>query len=541
MAQKGINFKITAVNKTKQAFSQIGRGLKSITRAVFSFKSAIAGVVGIGALGLLVRNSLVATDRLGKMSNVLGIAVKDLQTLKLAAEIGGIQFETLGKGVKRLIDNFGDFQQGLGEATVTFKALGITQEMANSVSGNQMAILGMIADRLSLVTNKTDKLKFATEIFGGRASDLINVLDGGSDALKRFAIESDRFGSLTADQVKAVENFNDSVTRLKTVFMNVVNQFVANISPAFLHFSEVIREKVLSSIEESRGSIAQMTTVGAKDLIDFGIKTVRTFEYMVKSVGEFTVAIRRALEVVQHPFSAKNRKQIEDFKFSLDGVVAVMEEFKKDTDKLGGSIDNNNEAMKHAGNTADTLNKEYTRLKDQLGRLEQAGDTFGSSIAKNFENAVFMGQKLSDTLKKVAQDIIRIAYTTAITKPLGEALGRGISGAMGGLSDAIFGGATTPKKAQFGTSYARAGRPMMVGEMGAEIFTPRVSGSVTPNHALGNSVQVVQKINIMPSVSDVAKAEIFGMLPLIKQEAVNGVIEARNRGGVVAKAMGVRA
>ena len=94
------------------------------------------------------------------------------------------------------------------------------------LSGDQMAILGLIADRLSLVENKTLKLKFATEIFGGRASDLINVLDGGSEALQKFALESDRFGSLNQQQVKAVENFNDSVTRLKTVFTNLTNLVV---------------------------------------------------------------------------------------------------------------------------------------------------------------------------------------------------------------------------------------------------------------------------------------------------------------------------
>ena len=82
MAQKGINFKITAINKTKTAFAQIGRGLKGVTKAVFSFKTALTGVIGAGALGLLIKQSLTATDRLGKMSNVLGIAVKDLQTLK---------------------------------------------------------------------------------------------------------------------------------------------------------------------------------------------------------------------------------------------------------------------------------------------------------------------------------------------------------------------------------------------------------------------------------------------------------------------------
>ena len=155
MAQKGINFKITAVNKTKQAFGQIGRGLKGLTKAVFNFKTALTGAVGIAGLGLLIRNSLIATDRLGKMSGVLGIAVKDLQTLKLASEINGIEFETFAKATRRLVDNFGDFLNGTGEATQTFKALGISIKDANAVNGDQMAILGLIADRLDLVENKT--------------------------------------------------------------------------------------------------------------------------------------------------------------------------------------------------------------------------------------------------------------------------------------------------------------------------------------------------------------------------------------------------
>ena len=51
----------------------------------------------------------------------------------------------------------------------------------------------------------------------------------------------------------------------------------------------------------------------------------------------------------------------------------------------------------------------------------------------------------------------------------------------------------------------------------------------------------MQEINIMPSVSETARAEIFGMLPLIKQEALNGVLDARNRGGSFARALGVKA
>ena len=536
MAQKGINFKITAVNKTKQAFGQIGRGLKGITKAVFNFKTALTGAVGIAGMGLLIRNSLIATDRLGKMSGVLGIAVKDLQTLKLASEINGIEFETFAKATRRLVDNFGDFLQGTGEATVTFKALGISVKDANAVNGDQMAILGLIADRLDLVENKTMRLKYAQEIFGGRGAELINVLRGGSEALKAFAIESDRFGSLNSKQVKAVEDFNDSVLRLKTVFMNIVNQIVANVSPAFLRLSRAIREKVLTSIEDANGSIQDFANVGAKDLIDFGIKAVKMFEGLVQGIGDFRVSLLRAIEVLQHPFSKKNRDKIEDYKFSLQGLIETLESFKNNVDVVSDSFGEQDSAMADAGKTANNLKEEYSGVEDRLVRLQNAGEKFGNSIAGNFEKAVFEAKNFRDTLKAIGQDIIKIAYQTAITKPMGEALGGIISSGIGGITDVFF-----PKKAMGGA--VTGGQSYMVGERGAEIFTPNKSGYITPNNKLGgsDSIKVVQEINIMPSVSETARAEIFGMLPLIKQEALNGVMDARNRGGSFARAMGVKA
>ena len=87
--------------------------------------------------------------------------------------------------------------------------------------------------------------------------------------------------------------------------MNIVNQFVANVSPAFLTLSRHIREKVLTAIEDTNGSIQNMANVGAKDLIDFGIKAVKIFEGLVQGIGDFRVSILRAVEVLQHPFSKK--------------------------------------------------------------------------------------------------------------------------------------------------------------------------------------------------------------------------------------------
>ena len=539
MAQKGINFKITAVNKTKQAFGQIGRGLKGITKSVLSFKSALLGAVGVAGMGLLIRNSLIATDRIGKMSGVLGIAVKDLQTLKLASEIGGIEFETFAKATRRLTDNFGDFLNGTGEATATFKALGISQKDANAISGDQMAILGLIADRLDLVENKTLKLKFAQEIFGGRGAELINVLKGGSEALRKFAIESDSFGSLTMQQVKSVEDFNDSVVRLKTVFANIVNVIVADLSPAFTKLSEDIRDLALNQV----GDIQNFGRLFAMSMLDATESLILFGQNVSIAGGNLRIFFKNTADLLDFTKildNIKSGRKFEPFKDFAHEVAPEMSKvlalIRKRILDVSGSIDTNNVSLENAGKKANDLAEEYGFVEDKLVLLDNASNKFGSTIAGNFEKAVFEAKSFRETLANIGQDIIKIAYQVAITQPLGEALGGAISKGIGGIQDVIFG------KRAMGGAVAQ-GQSYLVGERGAEIFTPNKSGYITPNNKLGgsDSIKVVQEINIMPSVSDVAKAEIFGMLPLIKQEALNGVLDARNRGGSVARSLGVRA
>ena len=222
------------------------------------------------------------------------------------------------------------------------------------------------------------------------------------------------------------------------------------------------------------------------------------------------------------------------FRFNDDEVVSTLNTLRGIIEDIGTDTSS---VFNTVGKDADDTNNKIGQLEKTFSRLERAGDNFGSTIASNFEKAVFEGQKFQDTINAIGRDIIKVAYRTAITDPLGKSLGGAISKGIGGISDIIFGGA----KAMGGA--VSQGQSYLVGERGAEIFTPNKSGYITPNNKIGgqDSIKVVQEINIMPSVSETARAEIFGMLPLIKQEALNGVLDARNRGGSFARALGVKA
>ena len=522
-----LKFTISAVDRTKQAFAGIKKGLGSVTSALFNFKTAIAGAVGVGGIGLLVKNSLEATDRIGKLSGVLGISTKDLQTFKLASEIGGIELETFAKGVRRFTDNIGDFKLGVGEAKVSFEQLGISTKDVLAIENDQVALLGLVADKLNEVEDGAIKTKLAIEIFGGRGAELINVLDGGTDALVKFAEESQRFGSLTSGQVKAVENFNDSVVRLKTVFFNLVNQIVANLSPALQTLSDNLRENLLEGFEKAGDgasgfakrfafSILDSIDVALAGLGDFGNTTIKIFNKLIRIFNKL-------------PFTGADVPEIE-FRFDFTN-------FSNKITELRGIIENIGESTESVFGTSPEKIKNTTeqvsKLEDRFKRLQNTSDQFGKTIAQGFERAILEGQKLADTLRQIGQEIIAIALRKTVTEPAGELLGgiikKGIGTIIGGLPERAIGGSV------------KGGSPYIVGEKGAELFVPGRSGTIVPNNAIGGgAVTVNQTINLMPSVTDSVRGEILNALPLIREQSVQAVIEARSRGGVMTKAMGLK-
>ena len=80
---------------------------------------------------------------------------------------------------------------------------------------------------------------------------------------------------------------------------------------------------------------------------------------------------------------------------------------------------------------------------------------------------------------------------------------------------------------------AKAGRSYIVGERGPEMFTPGVSGMVTPNHALGGSTNVVVNVDASGSnvEGDEAQAQQLGQA--ISQAIQAELMEQQRPGGLL--------
>ena len=123
--------------------------------------------------------------------------------------------------------------------------------------------------------------------------------------------------------------------------------------------------------------------------------------------------------------------------------------------------------------------------------------------------------------------------SSVLNKMADAALNMGIFGNIGGgsITGGLLGAITGLFKADGGP--VKGGSSYIVGEKGPEMFTPGVSGMITPNHALGGSTNVV--VNVDASGSAVSGDEREGreLGQVISAAVQSELIRQKRPGGLL--------
>ena len=138
-------------------------------------------------------------------------------------------------------------------------------------------------------------------------------------------------------------------------------------------------------------------------------------------------------------------------------------------------------------------------IETDLGRIAAEA---GNLIAQGFEDAILSGQKLSEVVRSLGRDLVRLVFSQLVTQPLATGIGGAIKSAFGFRA---MGGPVS------------SGSPYVVGEKGPELFVPHASGTIVPNNKMGGASgsgggNVTVNYNIAAGVS---RAEL---VPILEQE-----------------------
>ncbi len=555
MASKGLKFTISAVDRTKAVFKGVGRSVKGLSSAVFSLKGALVGLGGAVVIRSIARTNAKFEDLRSGLASVFGSVEKGNAKFREISDFATrTQFsvedltksfiQLKGAGIEpteKLLTTFTDTSASAVDGLGVFEALtrvfarsvggGLGLEELNQISDRGIDVFGMLRAEMGLARDEISEFGKTTEGARQITEALTRALDkrfGGATQkrLNNLSVAFSNFGI-------ALSNFQDIVgeSGFGQSLKNVTNTLTEAISDSD-GLAKAIGRVLASVFNKIDDGLKAFRETGLDNLKEFFIKAtllteafVNNFKGGLESVANAFIDIRNALV-----FFKEDLAPISIAKSDFSSLVEFIKQIGFESEKTGAIFvdrfaKNLNKGLKQN-------NEKFKELASRLKRLQDASKEFGTTIATGFEDAVFEAKKLSDAIRQIGQDIIRLTFRKAITDPLAETLGGAIKTGIG----SIIGGVT----GKAGGGSVQAGKPYLVGERGMELMVPGRSGTIIPNNALGGSVTVNQTLNIMPSVNDSVRAEIFNALPLIREQSVQAVIEARSRGGIMTKAMGLK-
>ena len=228
-------------------------------------------------------------------------------------------------------------------------------------------------------------------------------------------------------------------------------------------------------------------------------------------------------------------------------------------EKLTAEVDLQKQIFENAQILADPIKAQTIQLDQQMRVLLNTGhqvvalsQAISSSFEQSFKGIISGTMSVQDGFRNMLNSIANHFLNTAAKMManqmqrsllgfLGNSLFGGffgggmMGGAGGGYFDPMTGlGVAGPNFGLANGGTARAGKTHLVGERGPELFTPGVTGTVTPNHALGGSTNIV--VNVDASGSNVEGDEQQSReLGLVISAAIQAqIVQEKRPGGLLA-------
>jgi hypothetical protein len=251
--------------------------------------------------------------------------------------------------------------------------------------------------------------------------------------------------------------------------------------------------------------------------------------------------------------NAKERRSLEDQdQKNYDDAIKKLDKLKESSNSVTKNLEDQNKLnlIKLSGSEYDIaltqakigLTKEELALFDEEAfkiaynnKLRIDGLTKQKQITEDIKN--LLATEMSTAIKGLitGANSLNDAFRNILNKMADAFLNIGLFGNVGGsltkgggLLGTLFGGLLATG------GPAKAGKSYIVGEQGPELFTPGVSGMVSPNNALGGSTNVV--VNVDASGSSVEGDEDRGreLGRLISVAVQSELVQQKRPGGLLA-------
>jgi hypothetical protein len=384
------------------------------------------GTASIGTLAGLTLHAAKLGDQFDKMSLRTGIAVENLSALSYAAQISGSDVMALETGLRFLARRTDEAGQGIGIAKDAFEKLGISVKRADGQLKPTMSLLKEAAEQMSKMTNETEQVSAAMDIFGARSGPgLLPLLKQGQGGIEELMKRAEELGLvISTKSAKAAADFNDRMLELKTSLsmasMEIGMTLIPILKPLVEKFTEIIGKvkewtsahpKLTAEIGKFAAVLGPMMVVGGSLMIlaPTIAKITIAVKALIPAVAGLSTAIYAAVPylllgagaltavaVAWREVSSEGKKWVEANK-GLKSTIKTEADLIK---ALGDRLDEVNISMDALGYTFGDAGKQVEYLGTNVLGLY---NTFGNLIALMGKRAEFAPLNLEEARKEMDQ------------------------------------------------------------------------------------------------------------------------------------------
>jgi hypothetical protein len=338
-----------------------------------------------------ISDAIEAGDALDKLSQKTGIAVEALSGLELAGKLADVSTEGMANGIKKLNKALADAQDPTDKQAYAFKSLGIA---TTDSTGHLRSANDVLLDLADVFKNSEDgplKVAAAMQLMGKAGTDMIPLLNGGSEELKKITQESKDFGLVwSKDQTAAAAVFNDDMKRVS----EAVNGAWQEVAKALLPSLVTLAEYFVEGAKE--GGVLH-------DILAALVPVVEALVIPLKAVADIIALVSAGFNIAGHAIGGTMAAIHSALTGDFAGAKNIMSDMGSDIAKITNDYTKFADKL-WSGAPVDSVAKK--EIKSTIGVI---GD-LGVESKKNAESMAKDAEKIADEYRKAQLDLGKTLY-----------------------------------------------------------------------------------------------------------------------------------
>lgn len=246
LAAENFNNGLRDSGREAKAFEKNIKPTVDLTKELGEAMSVVGDVVAVAMIEATKKTAEYGAE-LEHAAQRTGATVEALSRLDFAANQSGSSTEGLNTGLKFLAKNMEAAMDGSKKQSDAFRSLGITTEELSAAHGDVTKVMALVADKFHDVEDGSAKTAVSLALFGRGGTDLIPMLNQGSDAITAMGDTATQLGLVMNDvSAKAAVDFEKSLKQMQGSIEGVGISIGTALMPMLTSVMETVRDAIVS-------------------------------------------------------------------------------------------------------------------------------------------------------------------------------------------------------------------------------------------------------------------------------------------------------